>query len=100
MSNPEIPFEVELTINKGRTEPYDLGDGYGHLAVSVPDVEAGVFYVGFGEFLFDGLGQTAFVGAIIAGPNVSSSANGSGIWFESSGRWFSWRPNHHAFARR
>ncbi len=40
MSNPEIPFEVELTINKGRTEPYDLGDGYGHLAVSVPDVEA------------------------------------------------------------
>ena len=40
MSNPEIPFEVELTINKGRTEPYDLGDGYGHLAVSVPDLEA------------------------------------------------------------
>jgi catechol 2,3-dioxygenase-like lactoylglutathione lyase family enzyme len=21
-------FELELTINKGRTDPYDLGDGY------------------------------------------------------------------------
>lgn len=40
MSNPEQEFEVELTINKDRTEPYDLGDGYGHLAVSVDDLEA------------------------------------------------------------
>lgn len=38
MSNPETPFELELTVNKGRTEAYDLGDGYGHLAVSVADV--------------------------------------------------------------
>ena len=38
LSNSESTFEIELTINKGRTEPYDLGDGYGHLAVSVPDV--------------------------------------------------------------
>ncbi|WP_297771877.1 VOC family protein [uncultured Roseovarius sp.] len=40
MSNAESPFEVELTVNKGRTEPYDLGDGYGHLAVLVEDLEA------------------------------------------------------------
>lgn len=40
LSNPESPFEVELTVNKGRTEPYDLGDGYGHLCVSVADVDA------------------------------------------------------------
>lgn len=40
MSNPESPFELELTINKGRSEPYDLGDGYGHLAVVVEDLEA------------------------------------------------------------
>ncbi|MCT4579747.1 VOC family protein [Donghicola sp.] len=40
MSNDETGFEVELTINKGRTEPYDLGDGYGHLAVSVADLTA------------------------------------------------------------
>ena len=33
-------FEVELTINKGRTEPYSLGDGYGHLAVVVDNVDA------------------------------------------------------------
>lgn len=38
LSNAESTFEVELTINKGRTEPYALGDGYGHLAVSVADV--------------------------------------------------------------
>ena len=40
LSNPETTFELELTVNKGRTQPYDLGDGYGHLAVSVPDVAA------------------------------------------------------------
>ena len=40
LSNPDQAFEVELTVNKGRTEPYDLGDGYGHLAVSVADVDA------------------------------------------------------------
>lgn len=40
MSNDESEFEVELTINKGRTEPYALGDGYGHLAVSVQDLDA------------------------------------------------------------
>ncbi|MDD8023774.1 MAG: VOC family protein [Paracoccaceae bacterium] len=37
LSNDESDFELELTVNKGRTTPYDLGDGYGHLAVSVPD---------------------------------------------------------------
>lgn len=40
MSNAESEFELELTINKGRTEPYVLGDGYGHLAVSVPELDA------------------------------------------------------------
>jgi len=40
LSNPETEFELELTVNKDRTEPYDLGDGYGHLAVSVADVAA------------------------------------------------------------
>ena len=40
MSNDECSFEVELTVNKGREEPYNLGDGYGHLAVSVDDLDA------------------------------------------------------------
>ena len=40
LSNDEGSFELELTVNKGRTEPYALGDGYGHLAVSVADVAA------------------------------------------------------------
>ncbi|MCV2872238.1 VOC family protein [Defluviimonas sp. WL0050] len=40
MSNAESAFELELTVNKGRTEPYDLGDGYGHLAVSVDNLDA------------------------------------------------------------
>jgi lactoylglutathione lyase len=39
LSNPQAPFELELTINKGRTEPYKLGDGYGHLAVVVEDID-------------------------------------------------------------
>jgi lactoylglutathione lyase len=40
LSNPEQSFELELTINKGRTEAYDLGSGYGHLAVVVEDLDA------------------------------------------------------------
>lgn len=40
LSNGETEFELELTVNKGRTEPYALGDGYGHLAVSVADLAA------------------------------------------------------------
>jgi lactoylglutathione lyase len=40
LRNPEADFEVELTINKDRTEPYALGDGYGHLAVVVDNLDA------------------------------------------------------------
>ena len=40
LANEETGFELELTVNKDRTEPYNLGDGYGHLAVSVSDVNA------------------------------------------------------------
>ncbi|WP_298972851.1 VOC family protein [uncultured Roseobacter sp.] len=40
LSNAENSFELELTINKGRTEAYDLGDGYGHLAFCVDDLAA------------------------------------------------------------
>jgi len=39
MSNDETGFELELTVNKGRIEPYNLGDGYGHLAISVEEVQ-------------------------------------------------------------
>ncbi|ARQ08575.1 glyoxalase/bleomycin resistance protein/dioxygenase family protein [Rhizobium etli] len=40
LSNAETGFELELTVNKGRTEPYALGNAYGHLAVSVDEVAA------------------------------------------------------------
>ena len=40
LTDPASPFELELTINHGRTEAYNLGDGYGHLAVAVDDLEA------------------------------------------------------------
>lgn len=39
LSNEETPFEIELTINKGRTSAYELGDGYGHVAFSVADLD-------------------------------------------------------------
>lgn len=39
MRSPENAFELELTVNKGRTEPYNLGDGYGHIAFSVDDLD-------------------------------------------------------------
>ena len=40
MRNPEADFEVELTVNKGRTEPYDLGNGYGHVAFEVAALDS------------------------------------------------------------
>ncbi len=40
LSNAEAPFEVELTINHGRTEPYELGAGYGHIAFAVEALDA------------------------------------------------------------
>lgn len=38
LRNDETGFEIELTVNAGRSEPYNLGDGYGHLAMSVADL--------------------------------------------------------------
>ncbi|MDH3227294.1 MAG: VOC family protein [Thermoleophilia bacterium] len=40
LSNPETEFELELTVNKDQAEPYELGNGYGHMAVSVDDLDA------------------------------------------------------------
>jgi lactoylglutathione lyase len=40
MSSPDVPFELELTVNKGRAEPYELGNGYGHMAFVVDDLAA------------------------------------------------------------
>jgi lactoylglutathione lyase len=40
LRNAETPFEVELTVNQSQKEPYTLGDGYGHLAVTVDTVDA------------------------------------------------------------
>ena len=30
---------LELTFNHGRTEPYELGTGYGHIAITSPDLD-------------------------------------------------------------
>ena|ERR1700736_551975 len=30
---------LELTFNHGQTEPYDLGNGYGHIAITTPDLD-------------------------------------------------------------
>nr|WP_250152510.1 VOC family protein [Ancylobacter radicis] len=40
LRSPDADFEVELTVNHDRTEPYVLGDGYGHIAFAVEDLEA------------------------------------------------------------
>ena len=38
LRNAQNDFEIELTLNKGRTEAYTHGTGYGHIGVVVPDV--------------------------------------------------------------
>ena len=40
LRNAESDFEIELTLNKGETEPYSHGTGYGHVAVCVDDLDA------------------------------------------------------------
>ena len=40
LRNDENDFEIELTLNKGQTQPYTHGDGYGHIAVCVDDCHA------------------------------------------------------------
>ena len=38
---PDAQSDVlELTMNHGRTEPYEMGEAYGHIAVEVPDLDA------------------------------------------------------------
>ena len=39
LRNAEADFELELTWNHDQAEPYDHGSGYGHLAVTVDDVD-------------------------------------------------------------
>ncbi len=39
LSNSENSFELELTVNKDQSEPYDMGNAYGHLALCVDDLE-------------------------------------------------------------
>ena len=31
---------LELTVNRGREEPYDIGEGYNHMALTVEDLDA------------------------------------------------------------
>ena len=40
LKNEHSEAEIELTYNKERTEAYDLGDGYGHVAFVVDDLDA------------------------------------------------------------
>ncbi len=40
MGLPGDGDRLELTVNVGREEAYDLGDGYNHVAVTVEDIEA------------------------------------------------------------
>lgn len=39
LKDGESDFELELTYNYDPEEPYDLGTGYGHIAVYVDDLE-------------------------------------------------------------
>lgn len=40
LSDSESKFELELTYNYDPEKPYELGNGYGHLAVEVDNLEA------------------------------------------------------------
>jgi len=40
MGLPGDGDRLELTVNVGQEQPYDLGSGYGHVAVTVDDLDA------------------------------------------------------------
>lgn len=40
LRNDEADMEIELTLNKGTTDAYELGNAYGHVAFAVDDLEA------------------------------------------------------------
>ena len=40
LRNSESDFEIELTVNKEQDAPYTHGDGYGHVAFAVDDLDA------------------------------------------------------------
>ena len=50
LRNAENDFEIELTWNADRDQPYTHGDGYGHVAVCVDDAHAE-----HGRFVKEGL---------------------------------------------
>ncbi len=39
MGFPGDGARLELTFNHGRTEPYEIGTGYGHIAIDVDDLD-------------------------------------------------------------
>ncbi|MDQ6822503.1 MAG: VOC family protein [Actinomycetota bacterium] len=39
MGMPDDGPELELTYNLGRTEPYEIGTGYGHIAITAEDLD-------------------------------------------------------------
>jgi lactoylglutathione lyase len=40
MGLPGDGDRLELTFNHGRTDPYEIGTGYGHIALTVDDLDA------------------------------------------------------------
>lgn len=40
LRNSENDFEIELTVNKGQSDAYTHGDGYGHIAFCVDDLDS------------------------------------------------------------
>ena len=40
MGLPGDGDKLELTVNVGREEPYDLGEGYNHIALTVEDINS------------------------------------------------------------
>jgi lactoylglutathione lyase len=40
MGLPGAGDQLELTVNVGRDDPYDLGDGYNHIALTVDDLNS------------------------------------------------------------
>ncbi len=40
MGIPGDGERLELTFNHGRTEPYEIGTGYGHIAITTDDLDA------------------------------------------------------------
>lgn len=88
LGNQESSFEIELTHNKNRSANYSLGDGYGHIAVTVENLEKKHANLLINGFAVDPIKTLSHEGKLLAKFFFATDPDGYRIEFiEKMGRY-------------